>query len=95
MKTPAKLETPDLSRRTLALTTLILAGVGTLVGAGLVATPAAAGSKFSQAMAKYQLTPMGAQRCANCSQFQFPASCKVVDGKIGPDAWCQLYAKKS
>jgi hypothetical protein len=94
MKTRAKLATLDISRRTLALTSLV-AGVGTLVGVGLVATPAAAGSKFSQAMAKYQLTPKGAQRCVNCSQFQYPAACKVVDGQIMPDAWCQLYAKKS
>jgi hypothetical protein len=95
MTTHAKRQTVDISRRTLTLTTLLLTGVGALVGAGLVATPAAAGSKFSQAMAKYQLTPKGAQRCANCSQFQFPAGCKVVDGKIGPDAWCDLYAKKT
>ena len=95
MTTHAKRQTLDISRRTLTLTTLLLTGVGTLVGVGLVATPAAAGSKFSQAMAKYQLTPKGAQRCVNCSQFQYPAACKVVDGQIMPDAWCQLYAKKS
>jgi hypothetical protein len=95
MKTDTKPHTLDFSRRGLMRSVGLAAGVGALVGAGFAATPAAAGSKFSQAMAKYQLTPKGAQRCANCSQFQFPAACKVVDGKIGPDAWCDLYAKKS
>jgi hypothetical protein len=85
----------DLSRRGFMRKVSLAAGVGALVGAGLAAGPAAAGSKFSQAMAKYQPTPKGAQRCANCSQFQYPEACKVVDGKIMPDAWCQLYAKKS
>ena len=90
-----KRHTLDFSRRGLMRGVGLAAAAGALVSAGFAATPAAAGSKFSQAMAKYQLTPKGAQRCANCSQFQFPAACKVVDGKIGPDAWCDLYAKKT
>jgi hypothetical protein len=89
------LHTLDISRRGFMRSAGLVAGVGALVSAGLIAGPASAGSKFSQSMAKYQLTPKGAQRCANCSQFEFPAACKVVEGKIGPDAWCQLYTKKS
>ncbi|HVN00956.1 MAG TPA: high-potential iron-sulfur protein [Caulobacteraceae bacterium] len=64
-------------------------------GAALLgATPAAAGSKFSQTMAKYQPTPKGAQRCDGCTQFQGPDACKVVEGKIAASGWCLLYAKK-
>jgi hypothetical protein len=90
-----KVHALDLSRRGFMRGAGLIAGVGALVGAGLAATPAAAGSKFSQTMAKYQPTPKGVDRCANCSQFETPASCKVVDGKIEPNAWCFLYAKKS
>ena len=72
-----------------------LTGAALTSGSALLgAMPAAAGSKFSQAMAKYQATPKGAQSCANCTQFEPPAACKVVEGTISANGWCFLYAKK-
>jgi hypothetical protein len=91
----SKLHTLDLSRRGFLRSFGVVAGVGALVGAGLAATAAQAGSKFSQAMAKYQSTPKGADRCANCSQYESAATCKVVEGKVEPNGWCFLYARKS
>jgi len=87
--------TLDLSRRGFMRSVGLAAGVGALVGAGFAASPAAAASKFSQAMAKYQSTPKGADRCANCSQYESAATCRVVDGKVEPNGWCFLYARKA
>jgi hypothetical protein len=72
----------------------LAAGAAAVVGAGLTAAPAAAQSKFSQAMAKYQPTPRGAQSCANCSQFEPATACKVVQGTVSAQGWCFLYARK-
>ena len=91
----SNLHTLDLSRRGFMRSVGLVAGIGALVGAGLTAGPAAAGSKFSQAMAKYQPTPKGpGQTCSTCTQFQPAAACKVVDGEISANGWCFLYAKK-
>jgi hypothetical protein len=35
-----------------------------------------------------------AQECDNCSQFEPPSSCKVVDGAVNPTGWCKVYVKK-
>jgi hypothetical protein len=87
--------TLDISRRRFMRSVGLVAGVGALIGAGLAATPAAAGSKFSQAMAKYQPTPKApGQTCSTCTQFEPAAACKVVDGTISANGWCFLYAKK-
>jgi hypothetical protein len=43
---------------------------------------------------QYQEKPKGPQECDNCLQFVAPAACKLVDGKINPKGWCQLYAAK-
>jgi hypothetical protein len=93
--TDTKLHALDISRRGFIRRAGVIAGVGALVGVGLAASPAVAGSKFSQSMAKYQTTPKGAQRCDNCTQFQPAAACKVVDGTIDPGGWCFLYAHKA
>jgi hypothetical protein len=34
------------------------------------------------------------QECDNCSQFEPPSSCKVVDGTISPTGWCKVYVRK-
>lgn len=66
---------------------------GALFGVGLIgASPAEA--KLPQSAAKYQSTPKGKLRCDNCSLWQPPASCKLVDGKISPAGWCVLYQAK-
>jgi hypothetical protein len=84
----------DISRRRLLRGAGFAFGAASLVGAGLSAAPAAAANKFPQAQAKYQTTPKGPQHCSNCTQFQPPASCQVVDGKISPNGWCLLYTHK-
>ncbi len=93
--TDTKTHTLDLSRRGFMRSVGLAAGVGALVGAGLAASPAAAASKFSQSMAKYQPTPKAADRCANCSQYQSPGACKVVESPIAPNGWCFLYVRKA
>ncbi|MCX8256003.1 Iron oxidase [Beijerinckiaceae bacterium RH AL1] len=62
------------------------------VGAGLVTTAAYAGT--SQADAKYQDKPNGANKCGNCMQFVAPNKCKLVDGEINENGWCILYTPK-
>jgi hypothetical protein len=72
------------------------AGAAALLDAGAAGTrPAAAQSKMNQLAVDYQGTPKGAQRCDNCTQWQPPASCKVVSGAISPAGWCSIYVKNS
>lgn len=69
------------------------AGGGAVIGVGLAATPAAAAKMSPRAMS-YKPSPNGNQSCANCANFQPPASCKLVDGTISPSGWCILYRPK-
>ena len=85
----------NMTRRGLLRVTTLVAGLGAVAVAGLTAAPAVAGSKFSQAMAKYQPTPKGANRCANCSLYESAGNCKVVEGAVAPNGWCMLYAPKA
>ena len=71
------------------------AGGGAVVGAGLIATPAAASTKMPQKAVSYQGTPKGKLRCDNCALWQPPAACKLVDGTIAASGWCVLYKAKS
>jgi anaerobic selenocysteine-containing dehydrogenase len=71
------------------------AGGGAVLGASLVAAPAAAATKMPQKAVNYQPTPKGNMRCDNCSLWQGPASCKLVDGSIAASGWCVLYKAKS
>jgi hypothetical protein len=84
----------ELSRRSL-LRNVGFAASGVAV---LVATVMAnrAEAKAAQNLVAYQDTPKGAQRCDNCSQFEPPSSCKVVEGdNINPAGWCKVYVKKA
>jgi hypothetical protein len=54
----------------------------------------AALAKATQKAAGYQDTPKGDLRCGNCSQFEPPSSCKIVEGDISPAGWCKVYVKK-
>src|ERR1700675_2594277 len=65
--------------------------LGAPMGAGGVAE---AQTKATQKAVGYQDTPKGAQRCDNCRQFEPPASCKTVEGKVSPAGWCKVYVKK-
>lgn len=60
----------------------------------LTASQAAAQSKMSQALSKYQDTPKDGHQCSTCSRFVAPSSCSVVVDPIKPEGWCQFYAAK-
>jgi len=84
-------EDNNLSRRQMLRTSAItVGGVAVLVGSVLPAE-----AKMSLQAAGYQATPKDDQKCANCSLFQSPSSCILVDGNISPDGWCRFYKKKS
>ena len=68
-------------------------GVSVLASA-FVATSATAQQKAKQKIVQYQEKPKGTQECDNCLHFVAPDSCKLVEGKINPKGWCQLYAPK-
>jgi hypothetical protein len=58
----------------------------------LITARAAAQQKIAQKLVQYQEKPKGPQECDNCLHFVAPSSCKMVEGKINPKGWCQLYA---
>jgi len=52
--------------------------------------------KLSKAKVKYQEQPSGDQRCSNCLQFIAESkTCKVVDGPIDPQGWCNVWVKQA
>jgi hypothetical protein len=79
-----------LSRRTIVARS-VAAAAGVAVLFGLVTKAAA---KMSQKSVDYQDTPKNDQECSNCSLFQEPNSCTIVDGEISPKGWCKFWAKK-
>jgi len=81
-----------ISRRAALGRTALALGAAT---AAAVARGAAAQSKLTQAIAKYQPTPNGADHCGLCVNFQPPNACRFVAGEISPNGWCQLYAAKT
>jgi hypothetical protein len=83
------------SRRQLITGLALFAGAAG--AAGILGAPAKgfAGPSIDPKSVAYQLTPKGAARCDNCLQWQAPAACKVVSGRIAPTGWCSIYAKKS
>jgi hypothetical protein len=86
---------PDkLSRRSLLRRLAVTAGGTALLGTTILASGKAEAAKMAQTVVGYQDTPKGAQQCDNCSQFEAPASCKIVDGAISPSGWCKVYVKK-
>jgi hypothetical protein len=80
-----------ISRRVVLTGTALAFGA---VASGVAATCARAQQKVSQADAKYQAQPKDGQQCDGCVQFQAPSTCKLVDGTIAPNGWCQLFAAK-
>lgn len=63
---------------------------------GSAAGSPAQGGKLSKAQAQYQDQPKGDQKCANCMHFIAESStCHVVEGKVSPDGWSMLWAKKA
>ena len=54
-----------------------------------------AAAKMAQTAVGYQATPKGDQQCGNCSLFQPPGACTLVDGTISPSGWCKFWVKKA
>jgi High potential iron-sulfur protein len=52
-------------------------------------------AKMAQASVAYQTSPKGDQQCSNCSLFQPPGACTLVDGTISPNGWCKFWVKKA
>jgi hypothetical protein len=50
--------------------------------------------KIKQTDAHYQKFPKGPQRCQICLQFSSPDKCKIVQGPIIPQGWCQFFAAR-
>jgi hypothetical protein len=80
-----------LSRRTVVIRSLACAA-----GAAASLAPVKeAAAKMAQKAVEYQDTPKGDQQCSNCSLFQEPNSCTLVDGEISPAGWCKFWVKKT
>ena len=77
---------------------MVLHGVACAVGSVVLAVSTKRGyaAKFPQSSpaVAYQDTPKDAHQCDNCSLFQAPSSCQVVDGSVNPAGWCKLWVKK-
>lgn len=55
---------------------------------------AKAQQKVAKVDAKYQTHPNGQQRCEICLYFEPPHSCKLVQGEISSQGWCQFFAAR-
>jgi len=80
-----------LSRRTI-VTRSVAGAAGAAVLLGFVTEVSA---KMAQKAVEYQDTPKGDQQCSNCSLFQEPNACTLVDGEISPKGWCKFWVKKA
>ena len=80
-----------LSRRTVVIRSLACAA-----GAAASLAPVQeASAKMAQKAVEYQDTPKGDQECSNCSLFQEPNACTLVDGEISPKGGCKFWVKKT
>lgn len=86
-----------LSRRHALRKFSLIVGGAALATASARFNPASADSpaKMAQKDVVYQPTPHQGQACASCNNFESPAACKVVEGRINAAGWCQLYVKKT
>lgn len=51
--------------------------------------------KVAQANVLYQSQPKGGEKCADCINFIAESNtCKLVEGQISPDGWCNLWTRK-
>jgi len=74
---------------------VLLRSAGCAAGAAASLLPLRqAKAKMKQSAAEYQDTPKGDQQCSNCSLFQEPDACTIVDGSISPAGWCKFWVKK-
>jgi len=91
MDKTSKIQSMALSRRTI-VTGSVAGAAGAAVLLGLVTE---ASAKMAQKAVEYQDTPKGDQECSNCSLFQEPNACTLVDGEISPKGWCKFWVKKT
>ena len=85
-----------LPARPLSRRTVLLHSVGCAAGAAALLLPLKqAAAKMSQPSVGYQDSPKGDQECSNCSLFQEPNACTLVDGEISPEGWCKFWVKKA
>jgi len=94
MSDTSKSTSGEISRRLLLRNLAVTASGAAALGATVMGSREAAAAKMAQNVVGYQDAPKGAQQCDNCSQFEAPASCKIVDGTISPSGWCKVYIKK-
>ena len=88
--------TSGMSLRTLSRRIVLLHSAGYAAGAvALLAPVKKAYAKMAQKAVEYQDTPKGDQQCSNCSLFQEPDACTLVDGNISPTGWCKFWVKKA
>ena len=44
---------------------------------------------------KYQDSPSGDKQCSNCTHFQPPSGCAIVEGSVAPQGYCIAWVKKA
>jgi hypothetical protein len=74
---------------------LLGAGLVAATTGGIAAREARAQQKLAKNLIMYQETPKGDQRCDNCTHWQPPNACAIVEGHILPQAWCGAWAPKT
>ena len=69
--------------------------MGAVVAAGavpvLLSGITAAYAKVKQKDVHHQQDAKDGQQCSACANFEAPKGCKLVEGEIKPDGWCQLF----
>jgi hypothetical protein len=91
MTDSSRIPSTGLSRRTTLLRSAACAA-GVVVS---ILPMREAAAKMAQTAVSYQATPKGDQQCGNCSLFQPPSACTLVDGTISPTGWCKFWVKKA
>jgi hypothetical protein len=73
---------------------ILRAGLAVVGGVAAISSSARAQDKIAPAQVQYQETPKDGAKCSACVNFEAPAACKIVSGKISPDGWCIAFAPK-
>lgn len=75
---------------------ILRAGLTIVAGTTIAAASARAqdAEKIAQELVQYQDKPKDGAKCSACAQWQPPAACAIVAGKISPEGWCVAFAPK-
>ena len=88
--------TSQIQWRALSRRSVVIRSLACAAGAAASLAPVKeASAKMAQKAVDYQPTPKNDQECSNCSLFQEPNSCTLVDGEISPKGWCKFWVKKA